>query len=318
MKKSIAYIINDSEITAGTRGASLGPGAIRVVDDNLRKYLFSKYPIHYVPTVNFLLDKPTPYPYGKRADGLVVIYRNLVDVITAQEKENDFLLVVAGDHGAAGGTVSGLKLANPDKKLGVLWIDAHADIHSPYTTPSGNMHGMPVAAILNEDNLDRKHNDIDSETKRHWNDLKNIGGIAPKVAPEDFAYIGLRDCEEEELYIMDKLGMKNISVDELREVGVESILSRLDEKFAFCDEVYVSFDVDSMDPELTSKGTGTPVPHGLSPAEAKQILQHFAKNPKVKCIEFVEVNPCLDEKVNRMAEIAYDLIATVVETVENR
>ena len=80
----------------------------------------------------------------------------------------------------------------------------------------------------------------------------------------------------------------------------------------------MSFDVDSMDPKLVSHGTGTPVDKGLSPEESSQILRHFANHPKVRCIEFVEVNPCLDEKTNKMAEVAYDLMKEVVETVENK
>lgn len=318
MEKSIVYIINDSEISAGTRGSSLGPGALRVVDDNSKNYLFSKYPIHYIETVNYLLDKPAELQYGKRANGLVTVYQNLSDTVSMARRENDFLLVLAGDHGSAGGTIAGLKIANPNNRVGVLWIDAHADIHTPYTTPSGNMHGMPVATALNEDNMESKINDPSEDLVRYWNQLKNIGDIAPKIEAEDLAYIALRDCEQPELDLMDRLGVRNISVDELREEGVPAIIQRLEEKFLHCDEIYVSFDVDSMDPELTSHGTGTPVPHGLSPEEASVLLKHFANHPKVKCIEVVEVNPCLDEKTNKMAEVAYGLVKEIIETVENR
>lgn len=318
MSKSIVYIINDSEISAGTRGASLGPGALRVVDDNSRNYLFARYPIHYVRTNNHYLDQPTSYKYGKRADGLAKVYQNVADLVCEKRQKHDFLVVIAGDHGSAGGTIAGLKMANPDKRLGVLWIDAHADMHTPYTTPSGNMHGMPVATALNEDNLECKVNEPDEEVIGYWNQMKNIGGIAPKVKYEDVGCVAFRDMEQPEIDLMARHNIRNITVDELREMGVEKVTEILDEKFKDCDEIYVSFDVDSMDPDIVSHGTGTPVPHGLTPEEASELLKHYANHPKVSCVEFVEVNPCLDEKTNRMAEVAYELVKEVVEVAENK
>ncbi|PWH86147.1 arginase [Brumimicrobium oceani] len=318
MAKSIAYIINDSEISAGTRGASLGPGAMRVADDNSGNFLFSKYPIHYVKTMNHLLDQPTKYKWGKRADGLATVYKNVAEVVSRERKKNDFIIVVAGDHGSAGGTIAGLKVANPQHRLGVLWIDAHGDLHTPYTTPSGNMHGMPLATALNEDNLESKQNDPVPDTIKFWNELKNTGGIAPKIEAQDLGFIGLRDLETPEVELMERKGIKNISVDEIRTEGVQKIIDRLEEKYADCDELYISFDVDSMDPDIVSHGTGTPVPNGLTPNEASELLRHYAAHPKVKCIEFVEVNPCLDEKTNHMAEVAYYLMKEVVEVAEKK
>ncbi len=318
MSNSIAYIINESEISAGTRGASLGPGAMRVVDHNRKEFLFGKYPNTFIQTENHLLDQPTDLVWGKRADGLAKIYDRVAEAVKESRGNFDFTLVIAADHGSAGGTIAGLKMANPAHRLGVLWIDAHGDLHTPYTTPSGNMHGMPLATALNEDNLESKQNDPKDETVRFWNQMKNVGGIAPKIEADDLAFIGLRDLETPEIELMERKGIKNIAVKELREVGVQSIIDRLEKKFSDCDEIYLSFDVDSMDPNIVSHGTGTPVDDGLSPEESRSLLTHFANHPKVKCIEFVEVNPCLDEKTNRMAEVAYDLMKDVVETAEKK
>lgn len=318
MSKSIAYIINDSEISAGTRGASLGPAAMRVADDNSNSFLFSRYPISYVKTVNHLLDEPSPYKYAKRANGLVQVYENVSRLVCEKRKKYDFTFVVAADHGSAGGTIAGLKMANPNQRIGILWIDAHADMHTPYTTPSGNMHGMPIATALNEDNLASQINNPNEEVIGYWNELKNIGGIAPKIKYEDVGCIAFRDLEQPEIDLMERNNIKNITVDELREIGIPKVLERLEEKYADCDEIYVSFDVDSMDPDVVSHGTGTPVDHGITPDEAQEILQYYAAHSKVKCIEFVEVNPCLDEKTNTMAETAYALMKDVIETVEKK
>lgn len=318
MAKSIAFIINESEISAGTRGSSLGPGAMRVVDHTRENFVFGKFPNFFVEHQNHLLDQPTDLIWGKRADGLSKVYESTANLVKEQRLKNDCVLVIAADHGSAGGTIAGLKMANPDKRLGVLWVDAHGDLHTPYTSPTGNMHGMPLASALNEDNLPSKVNDVKDETAKYWNQIKNTGNIAPKVDYKDVAFIALRDLEQQEIDLMERTGMKNISVAEVRNNGLESIFKRLEEKYADCDEIYISFDVDSMDPAFVSHGTGTPVPNGLSPDEASQILRYFAAHPKVKCIEFVEVNPCLDEKINKMAEVAYDLMLDVVDEFEKK
>src|SRR5690554_7037601 len=132
------------------------------------------------------------------------------------------------------------------------------------------MHGMPLATALNEDNLESKQNDPQPETVKFWNELKNTGGIAPKIEAEDLGFIGLRDLETPEIELMERLGIKNISVDELRSEGVQKIIDRLEDKYADCDELYISFDVDSMDPDVVSHGTGTPVDKGITPQEASE------------------------------------------------
>jgi arginase len=318
MSNRIVYIINESEISAGTRGSSLGPGAIRVVDHQRENYLFGKYRNSYVQDENHLLDEPTPLLWGKRANGLAKVYEHVSKVVSEERHKVEVMLVIAADHGSAGGTIAGLKIANPDHRIGVLWIDAHSDLHTPYTTPSGNMHGMPLATALGEDNLECLENKVNKKTAKYWNKIKNIGGICPKVQPEDIAFIGLRDLESQEIAMVNRLNLLSIEVDEFRQKGFEKVVLELEDKFSNCDEIYVSFDVDSMDPNVVSHGTGTPVDDGLFPEEAKVILNYFAAHPKVKCIEFVEVNPCLDEKTNRMAEVAYELIQEVVKTIEEK
>lgn len=315
--ENIIFVINESEISAGTRGASLGPSALRVVDHQRENFLFGKYTNITIETENHLLDQQTNFKWGKRADGLATVYERVSNVISEERKKGKKIIVLAADHGSAGGTIAGLKMANPDKRIGVLWIDAHGDLHTPYTTPSGNMHGMPLATALNEDNLPCKVNDVHESTVHFWNKMKQVGGIAPKILPEDLAFIGLRDLEEQEIELMKRLNIPNIPVSDVRNNSKEKLFEHLEEKFKNCDEIYVSFDVDSMDPEVVSHGTGTPVSNGLYPEEANEILHYFAKHPKVHCIEFVEINPCLDEKTNRMAEVAYDLVYNVVKTLES-
>jgi arginase len=316
MNRNIVFLLNPSEITAGTRGSSLGPEAIMTAARNKKSTLFGETEVKWLDCVNHLLDRETPYPFAKRIDGLINIYESLNDKVSAILKQGSFPFVIAADHGSAGGTIAGIKSAFPQKRLGVLWIDAHADIHTPYTTPTGNMHGMPLATALGIDNLNCKVNEVNAETVAHWERLKNTGNITPKVQPGDIVYVAVRDTEEQEDCVMDELRIKNITVGEVREKGVAHVISTINEKFRDCDLIYVSFDVDSMDPELTSHGTGTPVDNGLRPEEAKAILEAMVQNPKLCCLEVVEVNPCLDEKINRMAEITFDIIESLAANLK--
>lgn len=316
MKRTIELLINKSEITAGTRGASLGPEALMVAARAKENHFFSKYPIVSIADRNDALDRPTKFPKAKNIDALVEVFQNVSDAVKKTLDSNMFPLVIAADHGSAGGTLAGVKAAYPDKRMGVIWIDAHADIHTPYTTPSGNMHGMPLATALSEDNLPCKINDPEPEVAGMWNQLKNIGVDGPKVQPQDIVYIAVRDTEVPENEIVSRLNIRNYKVDEVRTLGVEATANAVLEQLSDCDIIYVSFDVDSMDPSHTSHGTGTPVGNGLMPEEARYFLTEFAKQDKTVCMEFVEINPCLDEKMNTMAEVAFELLEATATELE--
>lgn len=309
---AITFLINKSEITAGTRGASLGPEAIFTAARKSGRNLFAGREIEFLPCVNHFLDTETPFRYAKRIDGVLEIYRALNSTVSQKLKANNFPVILAGDHGSAGGTIAGIKSAFPDKRLGVIWIDAHADIHTPFTTPSGNIHGMPLATALAIDNLECRSNEVDDETVSLWNELKNVGGIMPKIGPEDIVYVAVRSTEDEEDQCIKRFNIKTISVAELRDKGTDAIAAGISDYLSSCDIFYISFDVDSMDPDLTSRGTGTPVENGLRPDEAKRLLELLVQNPKTCALEVVEVNPCLDDKINTMAEVTLDILEDVV------
>ena len=311
MNRQLQFIFNPSELGAGTRGASLGPEAIRAAARAQNSTLFSEYPVYTLPNRNDLLDRPTNFPYAKRIDGVLQIFEGIKTQVKEAIDSGMFPLIIAGDHSSAGGTMAGLKLAYPGKRLGVLWIDAHADLHSPYTTPSGNIHGMPIATALGVDQSDLQKNNLDLTTMQYWNQLKSHS-----LKPADLIYIGVRDVEEEEIHAMQQLNLRNYTVKELRDRGLQTCIDEISEKLQACDIVYVSFDVDSMDPSETSYGTGTPVPMGISFDEAKSILTSMSKLNNLACVELVEVNPCLDNEKNKMAERSFELINSLVKSLK--
>jgi len=173
---------------------------------------------------------------------------------------------------------------------------------------------MPLACSLNEDNLDCKINSPVEKTIRLWNEMKAIGGIAPKIESEDIIFIGLRDYEKPEAHIIEKNKIKVITVEELRNASVDKTISNSFEYLSQCDHIYISFDVDSMDSSI-SKGTGTPVPNGLNEIELNELLVGLLSNEKVNCFEVTEINPTLD-KENKMAETILPIIKNCLSTLQ--
>jgi arginase len=304
--KNIKLIEVPSEIGAGTRGASLGVDAIKIAGLDFMSNFFIHFPSEKIEPENQLLFEPIQSPYAKRIHGVLTMYERISKAVSDSIKNNFFPVILSGDHSNAGGTIAGLKMAKPKSKLGVIWIDAHADLHTPYTTPSGNMHGMPIATAISEDNLDSKVHDVDDKTIKIWNQLKNIGNLGQKVLPEDVVFISLRDFEKEEKYLIEKHGIKVIPTSEVRRNGAENVSRKVLRYLSDCTDIYVSFDVDSLDSSI-SRGTGTPVGNGLKEREAEDLISKFMQNRKVCCFEITEVNPTLD-KENLMAEIAFNIL----------
>jgi arginase len=308
--KNVKFIEVKSEIGAGTRGASLGVDALKIAALDYGSPLFKQIELVKVKTENELLFEPTKTSTAKRIQGVYTVCERVAEAVSQQIKKNIFPVVLSGDHSSSIGTIAGIKMAHPNKRLGVIWIDAHYDIHSPYTTPTGNMHGMPIAASLGEDNSNNKLNKPDATTIEYWEKIKKLGGISPKINYNDIVFISGRDYEPEELYLLKKNKVKCFTTAEIKRNGVEKIARDTIVHLNKCDIIYVSFDVDSMDSSL-SKGTGTPVRNGISEKEAGSLCVRLIQNEKVCCFEVTEINPTLD-KENLMAENAFEILQKVV------
>lgn len=202
-------------------------------------------------------------------------------------------ILISGDHSSATGTIAGIKKAKPESRLGVIWVDAHADLHSPFTSCSGNMHGMPLAASLGFDNKACQIREPDSKTLDFWEGFKKLGGVSKKIRPSDIVFVTLRDLEEQERYIIEHYGIKNFSTNELRNNKKNNNGCLILEYLKDCTDLYVSFDIDSLDAAV-SKGTGLPVENGLMPNEAEELIRSFLKDPRVTCFEVTEYNPLFD------------------------
>jgi arginase len=179
------------------------------------------------------------------------------------------------------------------EKVGVLWVDAHADMNNPRTSPSGNIHGMSVAALLG---------DCPPQ-------LSDIGYPGPKMQPDQVAMIGLRNLDPEEKKKVSRTGIYAHTMRDVDSHGVSDIAERILKHFDSFDHIHVSLDLDSCDPSI-APGVGTPVRGGLSYREAHLLMEILADSGKVRTIDIVEVNPILDNQ-NSTAKIAVELVGSL-------
>lgn len=302
-----------SELAAGTRGASMGIDALKVASLDKPSDFFTRFDPVHVEDANDYLWRGNQHPYAKYIDGVYEVLQNVYTTIKSLRTSRKFPIILAGDHSTAAGTIMGIKAAHPEKRLGVIWIDAHADLHTPFTTPSGNMHGMPLSMCLGLDNLDQKINDPLPGSIAYWEKIKAIGGPGPKILPEDIVFIGVRDTEEAEEHLIKTYRIPCISVFELRKEGISITAEKALSSLKDCEQIYISFDVDSLDTSL-SKGTGTPVPYGLTLEEAIRLNEALIRDKRVCAWEIVEVNPTLDTE-NAMAKNAFDVLESTTRSL---
>jgi len=311
----IKLIKNRSDIGAGTRGSDLGIDAIEIAAINSQNDFFNRHLYQDVETLNETIYNKVNYNFAKRIEYVNEQCERVSAAVAQNMMNHYFPIVLSGDHSSALGTISGIKAAFPTKKLGVIWLDAHADIHSPFTSPSGNIHGMPLAAALGFDNLKCQINQPGEPTKYHWELMKNIGIQGPKITANHLVYFGLRDFEEPEKKLIDEHKIQFYKVEEVRARGISLCVKEAIEKLNDCDHIYISFDVDSMDADSVSYGTGTPVPIGFFASEIIEIFDTLMETKKVCCIEFTEINPLLDNKGNKMAETAFQVLDHIAASI---
>lgn len=208
-------------------------------------------------------------------------------------KRNTIPVCFAGDHSIAIGTISAS--SNNYDNLGIIWVDAHADINDENTSPTGNIHGMPLSFLLGYGN------------KR----LSEIGGFSPKIKPENIIYLGLRSVDPGEKEIISKLNIKAYYYDEIEEIGLGKVLEETIEKFSNVENIHLSFDFDSMNPNIFS-AVSTPVKGGFNKEDVLEIFNKVSKTKKIKAIDLVEYNKTKDMEANSL-HFAIELLDFIKE-----
>jgi arginase len=308
--KNAVLVLSNYDIAAGKKGAADGPKAVK---DYLIKNGLDCSDCIILNNTYSNSDLPNIFNFAKHIDLVFENAKNLEQSVNSAINASKLPIILSGDHGNAIGGLSGLKNANPSKRIGVIWIDAHADLHTPFSTPSGNIHGMPLAALAGIDNSEHCKNRISEKEKYYWNELKKLGvlDISPKFDLKDLIFIGIRDAEDEEWDLIENYGIKTFEPDDIRNLGIQNILKQSFEYLNSCDLLYVSFDADSLDPNI-SIGTGTPSPDGLNIEQAEQLFVELLNHTKLGAFEITEVNPNLEQGGEEMAKVVSNLLAKAI------
>ncbi|WP_026688743.1 arginase [Alteribacter aurantiacus] len=292
--KRISIIGVPMDLGQRRRGVDMGPSAIRYagVVERLEKL---GYDVKDRGDVE--IGRPEKYDVveeGNLKDLNEVVKANqeLSDKITKAVDEGDFPLILGGDHSIAIGTLAGV--ANKCENLGVIWFDAHGDLNTGETSPSGNIHGMPLAVSLGIGHPS----------------LTEIGGYAPKIKPENLVIVGARSLDEGERELIREKGIKVFTMHEIDRMGMTKVMEEAIEHVSKnTDSVHLSLDLDALDPH-DAPGVGTPVIGGTSYRETHLAMEMLAERDLLTSVEFVEVNPILDSK-NQTAEAAVGLIGSL-------
>jgi arginase len=281
------------DLGAGRRGVDMGPSAIRIagVAEKLRDLGHQ-----VVDEGDILVKAPEQQKIrNEKLKYLPEIVRACTLLSGKVEKivqSGGLPLVLGGDHSIAIGTIAGMASScrRNGTTLGILWIDAHGDLNTDETTPSGNIHGMPLAASLGFGALE----------------LTSIGGDVRKVRPEHVVLIATRELDPGERSLIKKHGVNIFTMEEIDKHGMAVIMTKALRKLRDVDVLHVSFDLDAVDPTV-APGVGTPVKGGLNYREAHLIMETLNESGRMASLEVVEVNPILDNR-NQSAEFAVELI----------
>jgi arginase len=294
----IAIIGAPLDLGQGRRGVDMGPSAIRVA--NLNKRL-SDLGYRVDDLGNIPVDQPESLPEGperaKYLPQIALACKRLASMVDRALTQKKMPLVLGGDHSVAAGTVAGVSRYFRRKKqeIGLIWIDAHADMNTPDSSPSGNVHGMPLACCVGLGPPE----------------LANLLGYAPKVNPRRTALVGLRDVDLLEKEHVRDTGVRAFTMRDIDERGLRSVM---DEAFRIATEdtvgFHLSLDMDWVDPQF-APGVGTPVRGGATYREAHHAMELVCDGGRMLSMEVVEVNPVIDER-NRTADLAVEMIMSAL------
>ncbi len=292
---TIALVGAPTDIGAGHRGASMGPEALRVA--GLAEALRERG-LQVVDAGNLVgpVNPWLPPTEGYRHLAEVVAWnRAVMDAVYAQLTQGRLPILLGGDHCLGVGSITAVArhCRETGKKLRVLWLDAHADFNTSDVTPSGNVHGMPVACLCG----------VGPQALTH------LGGSAPALQPADIRQIGIRSVDQGEKRLVKEYGLDIYDMRYIDEIGMKRAMEEALEGIDADTHVHVSFDVDFLDPAI-APGVGTTVPGGPNYREAQLVMEMIADTGRVGSIDIVELNPAFDEH-NRTGKLAVDLVESL-------
>lgn len=294
MRKKVSIIGVPMDLGQTRRGVDMGPSALRYAGIVQR---LESLNYEVVDRGDIEIGRPAKLDVKndenlKDLKEVVKANQQLASIVSEVVDEGHFPLILGGDHSIAIGTLAGV--ANKYKNLGVIWFDAHGDLNTGETSPSGNIHGMPLAVSLGLGHPD----------------LTGIGNYTPKVKPENIVIIGARSLDEGEKVLIREQGIKVFTMHEIDRMGMTRVMEEaLEHVTRNTDGIHISIDLDALDPQ-DAPGVGTPVIGGVTYREANLAMEMLAERKLITSAEIVEVNPILDTK-NQTAEAAVGLAGSL-------
>lgn len=294
----IAIVGAPMDFGAGRRGVDMGPSALRKAGLNSKLHRLG-YSIDDLG--NVFVEQQESMPAGaanaKFLKSIAESCTLLAVIVERVVSENRFPLVLGGDHSVAAGSVAGVASAvrKRGEKIGLIWIDAHTDMNTPQTTPSGNVHGMPLACCIG----------------RGPEELANILEFSPKVDPRNVVLIGIREVDQEERELVRTSGVTVFTMRQIDEMGLRATMEHaLEVVNRGTAGFHLSLDMDAIDP-VEAPGVGTPVQGGMTYREGHLAMEMICDGSRMLSMELVEVNPVLDT-ANRTAELGVQLVASAM------
>jgi arginase len=279
------------DLGAGRRGVDMGASALRYaqLSESLRELGHEVRDLGNVPVaVVETIDRSSSQAHY--LEEIRAACQAAAETLQALEPDV-FPICIGGDHSMSMGTVAG---AFRGERRGLIWVDAHTDFNTPDSSPSGNIHGMPVASLVG----------LGDER------LINIGGIGKKVRTQDIVMIGIRSVDSAERELLREHGIKIFTMKDIDRLGMATVVKQALEHLAHLEKWHVSFDADSLDPSI-APGVGTPVHGGLSYREAHLLMELLSDTHRVASLDLVEVNPVLDRE-NMTAVLMVEMTASLL------
>ncbi|HKG23899.1 MAG TPA: arginase [Blastocatellia bacterium] len=298
MKKKVKIIGVPMDLGAGRRGVDMGPSAIRVAGLNqsiamLGHQVSDGGNIHVAPPESI----PQESARARYLPEISAACEELAARVEEALEDGALPVILGGDHSIAIGSVAGLAAyyRKRDQRVGIIWLDAHSDINTPRDSPSGNIHGMPLAALLGHG----------------AKELTDVAGFAPKVLPENTVIIGARSVDPGERELLKSLNIRVFTMSELDERGMGPVIKdAIEIASRNTAGIHVTFDMDFMDP-FYAPGVGTPERGGATYRESHLAMEKMADSGKVLAVELAEVNPLFDT-ANQTGQLAVELILSAL------
>ncbi len=297
-ERTIGLLGVPMDLGGGLRGVDMGPSALRIagIERSVESLGLSFADHGNVPVPRPEARDPRD-PKARFLTEIAHCCERLRRRVERMLEDGEFPLVVGGDHSVACGTVAALSAwyGRQDQEIGLVWVDAHADMNTPSTTESGNIHGMPLASALGYGPPE----------------LVNLGERVPMVRPENAVLVGIHSVDDRERELIHASGIHTFTMRDIDMLGAHEVMRRAIEIATDgTGGFHLSFDIDACDPSV-APGVGTPVPAGLTSREAHLVMEHAAESGKLLALELTEINPIEDVK-NQTAEFARDLVLSAL------